>query len=91
MNRAGPAVRARRLRADEEARRQAQTNRRRDLREADLPEERIELTDPVLEGSAERTGWEESAKVQWRRGGFVRLITARAKYATPAWPATRSR
>ncbi len=53
---------------------------RRDLREADLPEERIELTDPVLEGSAERTGWEESAKVQWRRGGFVRLITARAKY-----------
>jgi transposase len=53
---------------------------RRDLRDAALPEERIELTDPVLEGTAERTGWEESARLSWRRGGFVRVIVARAKY-----------
>ena len=53
---------------------------RRDLREADLPEERIELTDPVLEGTAARNGWEESARLLWRRGGYVRLIVARAKY-----------
>ena len=53
---------------------------RRDLRDADLPEERIELTDPVLEGTAERNGWEESSRLSWRRGGFVRLIVARAKY-----------
>lgn len=53
---------------------------RRDLRDANLPEERIELTDPVLEGTAERNGWEESARLSWRRGGFVRLIVARAKY-----------
>ncbi len=53
---------------------------RRDLRDAELPEERVELTDPVLEGSAERTGWEESTRLAWRRGGFVRLIMARAKY-----------
>ena len=53
---------------------------RRDLREADLPEERIQLTDPDFDGSAEPIGWEESARIMWRRGGFVRLIVARAKY-----------
>ena len=53
---------------------------RRDLRDVDLPEERIELTDPELEGSAECTGWEESARLMWRRASFVRLIVARAKY-----------
>ncbi len=53
---------------------------RRDLRDADLPEERIELTDPDFEGSAERIGWEESARLMWRRASFVRLIVARAKY-----------
>jgi len=53
---------------------------RRDLREADLPEERIELTDPSLDGTAERIGWEESCQLYWRRAGFVRLVNARAKY-----------
>ena len=53
---------------------------RRDLRDADLPEERIELTDPAFETTAERIGWEESARVMWRRASFVRLIVARAKY-----------
>ncbi|CAM4482323.1 Transposase TnpC homeodomain domain-containing protein [Myxococcus xanthus] len=36
---------------------------RRDLREADLPEERIELNAPLLEGSAPRSGWEESCQL----------------------------
>jgi transposase len=57
---------------------------RRDLREADLPEERIELTDPILEGTVERIGWEESCQLSWRRAGFVRQINARAKYREPA-------
>jgi len=53
---------------------------RRDLRDADLPEERIELTDPALEGNAERMGWEESYRLMRRRASFVRLVVARAKY-----------
>ena len=53
---------------------------RRDLRDADLPEERIELLDPALDGTAERAGWEESCRLSWRRAGFVRLVVARAKY-----------
>jgi hypothetical protein len=53
---------------------------RRDLREVDLPEERVELADPVYEGQAERIGSEESCQVRWRRGGFVRLVVARVKY-----------
>jgi hypothetical protein len=53
---------------------------RRDLRQIDLVEERIELTDPVLEGRAERIAWEESCQMSWRRGGLVRTILARAKY-----------
>lgn len=54
---------------------------RRDLREADLPEERIERTDPLLdEGSAPRIGWEESCQLAWRRPSHVRMVIARAKY-----------
>ncbi len=58
---------------------------RRPLRDADLPEERIELTDPafeaqVAEGAAERIGFEESCKLAWQRGGFRRVVVARVKY-----------
>jgi transposase len=53
---------------------------RRDVHALALPEERVELPDPELEGKAERIGFEESAKLMWRRGGFVRLVVARAKY-----------
>ena len=53
---------------------------RRDLATATLPEERIELLDPVLEGHAERIGWEVSHRLSWRRGGYVRVEVARAKY-----------
>jgi hypothetical protein len=54
---------------------------RRDFRELDLPEERIAIPDPVLEGSAARIGTaEESVGVRWKRGGFVRVVIERVKY-----------
>ena len=58
---------------------------RRDLNEAALPTERIELTDPKMEelckaGKATRIGFEESSKLAWQRGGHRRLIMARVKY-----------
>ncbi|MCA1664578.1 MAG: IS66 family transposase [Myxococcales bacterium] len=58
---------------------------RRDLREADLPEERVEIADPILEarverGEAERMGFEESCKLGWQRGGLRRIVVARVKY-----------
>jgi transposase len=61
---------------------------RRPLREADLPEERIELSDPAFEaqvaaGEAERIGFEESCKLAWQRGGLRRLVVARVKYRVP--------
>lgn len=59
---------------------------RRDLRLMDLPEERIEIPDPLLEGKATRIGTEESCELRWKRGGFVRVVFARIKYdaSTPA-------
>ena len=59
---------------------------RRDLRLCDLPEERIEIPDPVLDGSVPRIGTEESITLRWRRGGFVRLVVVRFKYATASTP-----
>lgn len=53
---------------------------RRRLSELDVPEERIELTDPALEGTVERIGTEDSFKLMWRRAGYVRLLVARVKY-----------
>ena len=53
---------------------------RRDLKTLPLPEERIELVEPALEGVAERIGSEESCKLMWRRGGLVRVVISRAKY-----------
>jgi hypothetical protein len=53
---------------------------RRRLSELDVPEERIELTDPALEGTAARVGTEDSYKLMWRRAGYVRLVVARVKY-----------
>jgi transposase len=55
---------------------------RRNLADEDMPEERIELLDPALEGTAERIDFEESYKVKYRRGGHVRVVVARAKYKT---------
>lgn len=68
--------------------RAAKPTGRRDLRQTKLPQQRIELTDPVLEslvaqGKAERIGFEESAKLAHQRGGPVCLVVARAKYRIP--------
>ena len=58
---------------------------RRELRELGLDEDRIELTDEVFEGlvasgKAKRIGFEESAKLAWKRGGMRLLVIARVKY-----------
>jgi transposase len=61
---------------------------RRDLRQVAIPEERVEIPDPefearVVQGEAERIGFEESSKIAWQRGGPRRLIVARVKYRVP--------
>jgi transposase len=53
---------------------------RRKLSDLVLPEERIELVDPALEGTAQRIGTEDSYKLMWRRAGYIRLAIARVKY-----------
>jgi hypothetical protein len=55
---------------------------RRDLGLLGLPEERIEITDPLLEGKAARIGTEEHSELKWKRGGFVRAVFVRIKYDT---------
>lgn len=55
---------------------------RRNLRNSDMPEERVEILDPELEKSAERIGFEESYRYGYRKGGPVRVVVARAKYKT---------
>jgi hypothetical protein len=61
---------------------------RRNLATQDMPEERVEILDPVLEGRAARIGFEESYKVRYRRGGYVRVVLARATYKTEPNAAT---
>ena len=56
---------------------------RRPLRDAEVPEERIELPDPTREGNAERIGSEDSSRMMWRRAGYVRVVTSRIKYRDP--------
>ena len=58
---------------------------RRDLSQAPLEEERVELSDPLFEdlvekGQAEAIGFEESYKIMYKRGGMRRLVIARVKY-----------
>ncbi len=55
---------------------------RRDLRDLYMPEERVEITDPALEGVAERLRFEETCLLGYRRGGPVRIVMARAVYKT---------
>lgn len=57
---------------------------RRDLRDLDIPEERVEILDPALEGVAERIGFEETCQGGYRRGGPIRIVKARAVYKTKA-------
>jgi hypothetical protein len=62
------------------ARTQKKSKGRRDLREIDMAEERVEILDPALEGKAERIGFEETCLLGRRRGGPVRIVMARATY-----------
>jgi transposase len=55
---------------------------RRNLGNETMVEERVEITDPALEGHAERIGFEESYRLGYRRGGPVRIVVARATYKT---------
>jgi len=55
---------------------------RRDLRLFDLPEERVEIPDPLLDGKAARIGTEEHSELKWKRGGLVRVVFVRFKYDT---------
>ena len=57
---------------------------RRDIRKLDIPEERVEILDPALEGKAERIGFEESCLFGRRRGGTIRIVMARATYKITA-------
>lgn len=73
---------------DSESKEKPKPKGRRDLREAPLAEERVELSDPemeahVLAGAAERIGFEESYKLCWQRGGMRRVVVARVKYRMP--------
>lgn len=70
-----------------ERRKDSKPSGRRDLRGLNIPEVRIEITDPVLEelveqGKAARVDFEESYKLGWQRGGQRRVVIARAKYKT---------
>jgi transposase len=58
---------------------------RRDLKTTNLPKERVEITDPILEGmvaegKAKRMGFAESCRLGWRPGGNVCIVVARAQY-----------
>ena len=57
---------------------------RRNLADLDIPEERVEIDDPSLEGIAERIGFEESFHAGYRRGGPIRIVKARVVYKKPS-------
>lgn len=65
---------------DEPRERRRKPKGRRNLREIELPEERIELLDVTKEGRVERIGFDESCRLGHRRGGPVRIVVARATY-----------
>lgn len=67
---------------DASAKRRRRSPGRRDLRDLYMPEERVEITDPALEGVAERLRFEETCLLGYRRGGPVRIVMARAVYKT---------
>jgi len=58
---------------------------RRSVKDADLPEVRVEIPDPLFEqlvadGKAEKVGFETSYKLGFERGGLRRVAVARVKY-----------
>jgi hypothetical protein len=65
---------------DAPSKRRRRSPGRRDLRDLYMPEERVEITDPALEGVAQRLRFEETCLLGYRRGGYVRIVMARAVY-----------
>ena len=61
---------------------------RRNLEDSNLPVVRVEVTDPELEGKAERIGFEESSRLGHERGGARRIVLARAIYKVKGDAAT---
>ena len=61
---------------------------RRTLREVELPEERVVVINPVLDGRVERIGAEETCQLGWRPGGSIRIVTVRIKYRSEDEPTT---
>ena len=62
---------------------------RRDLSKTKLPEDRVEILDPVFEklvaeGKARRIDFDVSYKLAYRRGGYRRLAIAKAIYQVTA-------
>ena len=53
---------------------------RRDLSATSLPEVRVEIMDPALEGQVERIGFEETSRLGYERGGMRHIVIARAVY-----------
>jgi hypothetical protein len=47
---------------------------RRDLLSSDLPRMLVDIRDPKLELTAKHIGWDESAQLLYRRGGFAVLV-----------------
>jgi transposase len=62
------------------ARAGAEPTGRRNFDKSDLALIRVELTDPELEGRAERTGVDESWRIAYERGGYRRVLVARVVY-----------
>lgn len=68
---------------DKKAKKDRKPTGRRDLAESDLPVVRVEITDPELEGKAERIGVEETHRLAYERGGLRNLVVARIVYKSP--------
>ena len=66
------------------ARTKKKSKGRRNIRLLDIPEERVEILDPALEGKAERIGFENSYLFGRRRAGTIRVVMARATYKITA-------
>jgi hypothetical protein len=63
---------------------------RRKLSDCDLPEVRVEIPDPELEGIYERIGFDETSRVGYERGGRRRVVTARVVYKRPVQEQTKA-
>jgi hypothetical protein len=63
---------------------------RRKLSDCDLPEVRVEIPDPELEGKFERIGFDESSRVGFERGGRRRVVCARVVYKDAVKPTEKT-